>query len=189
MMEGGGNVTTTRSIGERGSSQNSGFSEMNKNNSNKTNSDRENKVAAVGEDEEGNEKEENEKARLQRELSNNFSKIVMERMAIEEFLETTSTQCTEEGLKSVFRNMRNNELGVFFRNNHFSVIFKRDNRYVLSLTDEGFIDEPSIVWEIVYDNGAIDSDDIDHAEEMNDDALCTFDANTAERTRPFFLKR
>ena len=31
MMEGGGNVTTTRSIGERGSSQNSGFSEMNKN--------------------------------------------------------------------------------------------------------------------------------------------------------------
>ena len=94
----------------------------------------------------------------------------MERMAIEEFLETTSTQCTEEGLKSVFRNMRNNELGVFFRNNHFSVIFKRDNRYVLSLvTDEGFIDEPSIVWEIVYDNGAIDSDDIDHAEEMNDE--------------------
>ena len=93
-------------------------------------------------------------------------------MAIEEFLETTSTQCTEEGLKSVFRNMRNNELGVFFRNNHFSVIFKRDNRYVLSLvTDEGFIDEPSIVWEIVYDNGAIDSDDIHHAEEINDEAL------------------
>ena len=189
MMEGGGNVTTTRSIGERGSSQNSGFSEMNKNNSNKTNSDSENKVAAVGEDEEGNEKEENEKARLQRELSNNFSKIVMERTAIEEFLETTSTQCTEEGLKSVFRNMRNNELGVFFRNNHFSVIFKRDNRYVLSLvTDEGFIDEPSIVWEIVYDNGAIDSDDIDHAEETNDDALARLMREQRARERDqFFL--
>ena len=187
MMEGGGNVTTTRSIGERGSYQNS-FSEMNKNNSN-TNSDSENKVAAVGEDEEGNEKEENEKARLQRELSNNFSKIVMERTAIEEFLETTSTQCTEEGLKSVFRNMRNNELGVFFRNNHFSVIFKRDNRYVLSLvTDEGFIDEPSIVWEIVYDNGAIDSDDIDHAEETNDDALARLMREQRARERDqFFL--
>jgi hypothetical protein len=99
-------------------------------------------LCLIGEEEE---REEDERVRLQKQISNDFNKIVMERTAIEEFLEATSTQCTEEGLKSVLSNMRNNELGVFFRNNHFSVIFKRDNQYLLSLvTDEGFIDEPSI---------------------------------------------
>ena len=101
--------------------------------------------------------------------NNNFSKIVLERAAIEEFLDSTPTQCTEDGLKSVFGAMRNNELGVFFRNNHFSVIFKRDNQFLLSLvTDEGFIDEKNIVWEIVYDDDAIDETDIDYAEEKDD---------------------
>ena len=167
MMEGGSNVTTPRSK----SNQNSFSENNNKSNSNNNNdnSNSEKSLAAIGEEEE---REEDERVRLQKQISNDFNKIVMERTAIEEFLEATSTQCTEEGLKSVFGNMRNNELGVFFRNNHFSVIFKRDNQYLLSLvTDEGFIDEPSIVWEIVYDDGAIDDDDIDYAEETDDDQL------------------
>ena len=170
-MEGGSNVTTPRSTGARQSSssnQNS-FSENKGKSGDNRNSNSEKSLAGISETEE---EAEDERVRLQKQISSNFDKVVMERTAIEEFLEATSTQCTEEGLKSVFSNMRNNELGVFFRNNHFSVIFKRDNQYLLSLvTDEGFIDEPSIVWEIVYDDGAIDDGDIDYAEETDDEQL------------------
>ena len=108
MMEGGSNVTTPGSK----SNQNSFSENNNKSNSNNNNdnSNSEKSLAAIGEEEE---REEDERVRLQRQISNNFNNIVMERTAIEEFLEATSTQCTEEGLKSVFGNMRNNELGVF----------------------------------------------------------------------------
>ena len=170
-MEGGSNVATPRSTGARqsdSSNQNS-FSENKDKSGDNRNSNSEKSLAGISETEE---EAEDERVRLQKQISSNFDKVVMERTAIEEFLEATSTQCTEEGLKSVFSNMRNNELGVFFRNNHFSVIFKRDNQYLLSLvTDEGFIDEPSIVWEIVYDDGAIDDGDIDYAEETDDEQL------------------
>jgi len=170
-MEGGSNVTTPRSTGaqQSGSSNQNSFSENKGKSGDNRNSNSEKSLAGISETEE---EAEDERVRLQKQTSSNFDKVVMERTAIEEFLEATSTQCTEEGLKSVFSNMRNNELGVFFRNNHFSVIFKRDNQYLLSLvTDEGFIDEPSIVWEIVYDDGAIDDGDIDYAEETDDEQL------------------
>lgn len=38
---------------------------------------------------------------------------------------------------------------MFFRNNHFSVLFNRDHKLFMLVTDEGFVDQPSAVWELL----------------------------------------
>ncbi len=43
--------------------------------------------------------------------------------------------------------IRERELLVFFRNNHFSTMFKFSGLVYLLVTDVGFRDQPSIVWE------------------------------------------
>ena len=47
----------------------------------------------------------------------------------ENFLETTASQLTTHGLDQLRKTMRDGELAVFFRNNHFSTIY----RYQVSL--------------------------------------------------------
>jgi hypothetical protein len=69
--------------------------------------------------------------------------------SIEEFLERTQSQLTYVGLLELHQKVKPRELCVFFRNNHFSTMFKRDDGGSLFLlaTDEGYADQPLIVWE------------------------------------------
>jgi hypothetical protein len=69
----------------------------------------------------------------------------------EKFLGETSSQLTLFGLHSLRDAMNNNQLGVFFRNNHFSTVLKFDNKLYLLVTDEGYINEPGVVWERLDD--------------------------------------
>ncbi|KAJ3423368.1 ubiquitin carboxyl-terminal hydrolase miy1 [Anaeramoeba flamelloides] len=55
------------------------------------------------------------------------------------FIEENKTQATYYGLSKLRKSMKELEIGVFFRNNHFSTIFKnKDGNLYLLLTDDGF---------------------------------------------------
>jgi len=70
---------------------------------------------------------------------------------ISNFLSSNASQLTFQGLYCVCAEMRDGQLGVFFRNNHFSTILKRGTTLHLLVTDLGYKDEPSVVWETLTD--------------------------------------
>ena len=70
---------------------------------------------------------------------------------LSDFLDTTANQLTFAGLMGLHEAIRNNTLCVFFRNNHFSTLLKRDDKLYLLVTDLGYADENSIVWELLDD--------------------------------------
>jgi hypothetical protein len=76
---------------------------------------------------------------------------------IETFLEETSNQLTYYGLVSLHESMQERQVAAFFRNNHFSTILKYRG-YIYSLvTDQGYSNEPSVVWELINEiNGDTD---------------------------------
>jgi hypothetical protein len=53
--------------------------------------------------------------------------------------------------------MRDNQLSVFFRNNHFSTIWKNQNQLLVLVSDQGYLDHTSIVFETLTD---IDNDSL-----------------------------
>uniref|UniRef100_UPI00358F311D ubiquitin carboxyl-terminal hydrolase MINDY-2-like isoform X4 n=1 Tax=Myxine glutinosa TaxID=7769 RepID=UPI00358F311D len=65
----------------------------------------------------------------------------------EQFLDNTATQLTYHGLCEVNKNIKEGELCVFFRNNHFSTIYKHKGQLYLLVTDQGFLREDKVVWE------------------------------------------
>ena len=74
-----------------------------------------------------------------------------EGIVIEHFLNETASQFTYEGCHQLHQVMKDNQLAVFFRNNHFSTIFKRNGLLYLLVTDQGYLKVPQIVWEKVND--------------------------------------
>jgi len=62
------------------------------------------------------------------------------------FLRQTATQLTYYGLCELHRVLKDNQLCVFFRNNHFSTMFKYKGELYILITDAGFRNEPT-VWE------------------------------------------
>ena len=71
------------------------------------------------------------------------------------FLEETASQLTIHGLCELNTSVKEGTLCVFFRNNHFSTLFKRKNELFLLATDQGFIKESNVVWETL---SSIDGD-------------------------------
>jgi hypothetical protein len=67
--------------------------------------------------------------------------------ALEDFLDSTRTQLSYHGLAELHSFVRENELCVFFRNNHFSTMFKHQGSLYLLLTDVGYEHRPGYVWE------------------------------------------
>ncbi|CAG8510773.1 3961_t:CDS:2 [Ambispora gerdemannii] len=70
-----------------------------------------------------------------------------------QFLISTATQLTYHGLQTLVEDLRPGHLCVLFRNNHFSTLYKHSETsslYVL-VTDAGFINERSVVWETLTD--------------------------------------
>lgn len=66
---------------------------------------------------------------------------------ISNFLKSNASQLTFYGLFSLQEGLNERELCVFFRNNHFSTMFKFKGELYLLATDQGFMNQPDLVWE------------------------------------------
>ncbi|NWV07638.1 MINY1 hydrolase, partial [Ptilonorhynchus violaceus] len=78
------------------------------------------------------------------------SSLVSEGLVAEQFLEASASQLTFHGLCELTATAREGELGVFFRNNHFSTITKHKGHLYLLVTDQGFLQEEGVVWESLH---------------------------------------
>lgn len=66
---------------------------------------------------------------------------------IDNFLKTNASQLTFYGLFCLQEGLKERELCVFFRNNHFSTMFKLEGELYLLATDQGYMNQPDLVWE------------------------------------------
>ncbi|CAI9288922.1 unnamed protein product [Lactuca saligna] len=66
---------------------------------------------------------------------------------IRNFLKNSASQLTIYGLFSLQEGLKERELCVFFRNNHFNTMFKFEGELYLLATDQGYISQPDLVWE------------------------------------------
>ena len=53
--------------------------------------------------------------------------LMSKSLVAQNFLEESASQLTYHGLCELVLNMKDNELAIFFRNNHFSTIYKHNN--------------------------------------------------------------
>ncbi|XP_028453532.1 ubiquitin carboxyl-terminal hydrolase MINDY-1 isoform X2 [Perca flavescens] len=90
------------------------------------------------------------------------SSRVSEGLVAEQFLESTATQLSYHGLCELNTTAKEGEISVFFRNNHFSTMIKHKGHLYLLVTDQGFLQEDSLVWESLHnvegDGNFCDSD-------------------------------
>ncbi|KAI9111219.1 hypothetical protein K1719_017830 [Acacia pycnantha] len=66
---------------------------------------------------------------------------------IKSFLRNNASQLTFYGLFCLQGGLEDRELCVFFRNNHFSTMFKYEGGLYLLATDQGYLNQPDLVWE------------------------------------------
>ena len=71
-------------------------------------------------------------------------------VVMETFLRDSAAQLTVAGLFQLHETLREHELAVFFRNNHFNTLFRHRDKLYLLVTDLGYIHEP-VVWELLGD--------------------------------------
>ncbi|CAF3942326.1 unnamed protein product [Rotaria sordida] len=90
-----------------------------------------------------------------RQKQSNNKELARESLLIEQFLDENRSQLTHYGILQLHETMRDNQLAVFFRNNHFSTIWKNNKQLLLLVSDEGFANHTSIVFETLTD---IDND-------------------------------
>ena len=80
----------------------------------------------------------------------------------EQFLEESASQLTYHGICELNSVLKDGQLAVFFRNNHFSTVRKEKSVLYLLVTDQGFLNQPNVVWEtldnIQGDTGFVDQD-------------------------------
>jgi hypothetical protein len=79
--------------------------------------------------------------------------LLREGRVLEAFMDQTANQLTFYGLMQLHEHLRERQLCVFFRNNHFSTIFKVNGKLYLLVTDEGYGYEAGVVWELLDDVG------------------------------------
>eukprot|EP00276_Gloeochaete_wittrockiana_P002657 CAMPEP_0184674452 /NCGR_PEP_ID=MMETSP0308-20130426/87244_1 /TAXON_ID=38269 /ORGANISM="Gloeochaete witrockiana, Strain SAG 46.84" /LENGTH=550 /DNA_ID=CAMNT_0027122053 /DNA_START=493 /DNA_END=2145 /DNA_ORIENTATION=- len=65
---------------------------------------------------------------------------------LQHWLEVSQSQLTHHGLCELHSTVKERELCLFFRNNHFSTLFKFGGLLYLLMTDEGYLRSP-VVWE------------------------------------------
>ncbi|KAF0700417.1 Aste57867_9042 [Aphanomyces stellatus] len=76
-----------------------------------------------------------------------YDQIASEGPLIDRFLADSASQLTYCGLVSLHEQLKERELAVFFRNNHFATLFKWQGALYLLVTDAGYYDEPTVIWE------------------------------------------
>lgn len=64
-----------------------------------------------------------------------------------QFLEESALQLTFHGLCELNEKMRDGELAIMFRNNHFSTLYKQKGELFELMSDQGFLKESSVVWQ------------------------------------------
>lgn len=71
------------------------------------------------------------------------------KLLAEDFLKSTASQLTYYGLGALHSILNPNDLGILFRNNHFSTVFKHptNNRLYTLVTDSGYLNHKEVVWE------------------------------------------
>ncbi|KAJ3414040.1 Ubiquitin carboxyl-terminal hydrolase MINDY-1 [Chytridiales sp. JEL 0842] len=75
-------------------------------------------------------------------------KAIHEGLVCQSFLNTTASQLTYHGLNSLVESLPPHSLSVFFRNNHFSTLYKHHEKGLFTLvTDQGFVNAHGAVWE------------------------------------------
>eukprot|EP00483_Globobulimina_turgida_P007369 UN07383 len=76
------------------------------------------------------------------------AEIEQEKDMIRQFLTDYQQQLTAHGLTRMHEVMNENEIAIFFRNNHFSAIYKRQGCIWELVTDEGIVDaDGRITWQ------------------------------------------
>ncbi|XP_053717670.1 ubiquitin carboxyl-terminal hydrolase MINDY-1 isoform X1 [Synchiropus splendidus] len=78
------------------------------------------------------------------------SSLVSEGLVAEQFLESTATQLSYHGLCELNSTANDEEISVFFRNNHFSTMIKHKGHLYLLVTDQGFLEQEQLVWESLH---------------------------------------
>ncbi|GFO31126.1 ubiquitin carboxyl-terminal hydrolase mindy-1 [Plakobranchus ocellatus] len=73
--------------------------------------------------------------------------MVTQALTAEQFLERSASQLTYHGLAELSSVVKENELCVFFRNNHFNTLYRHNSELFLLVTDQGFLTESQVVWE------------------------------------------
>lgn len=66
---------------------------------------------------------------------------------VRDWMDRNSSQLSVYGLMQLMHHLPEGELAVFFRNNHFSTIFKLNRSLYLLVTDQGYLAETELVWE------------------------------------------
>lgn len=82
-----------------------------------------------------------------RKASSPGERAVRDALLIREFLDGCPSQLTVHGLASLVEGLEGGQLAVFFRNNHFNVMYKQGGSLYLLVTDQGYLYEPEVVWE------------------------------------------
>lgn len=68
---------------------------------------------------------------------------------MEAFYIDTAAQLTFYGLMRLYELVKERELCVFFRNDHFSTVFRIGNKLYSLVTDLGYEHVPEVVWELL----------------------------------------
>ncbi|KAF3931791.1 hypothetical protein ABW19_dt0206661 [Dactylella cylindrospora] len=86
-------------------------------------------------------------------ISAEDSEIAAKGHEIQEFLNSASTQITSYGLNVLQRKLQPGSWSIFFRNDHFSVLYKhaRNGELYTLVTDGGYASYEEIVWESLVD--------------------------------------
>lgn len=66
---------------------------------------------------------------------------------VKHFLDRSCHQLTQFGLTVLHEYLKDGQMVVFFRNNHFNTLTKHDGLLYLLVTDFGYANVPSVVWE------------------------------------------
>lgn len=82
---------------------------------------------------------------------NSSEAIVREGLLAESFLEQNASQLTYHGLCELNSEIKEEELCVFFRNNHFNTLYKFKGKLYLLVTDQGYLNQSKIIWETLAD--------------------------------------
>lgn len=74
---------------------------------------------------------------------------------IDEFLSNNSTEFTPAGFQVLLDSLNDNQIFLFFRNDHFNTCIKHEGSIYSLVTDIGYINQPDVVWLplSIYDEG------------------------------------
>ena len=81
--------------------------------------------------------------------SNKTENVLQRGRIIDSFLDDSKGQITYTGLLQLHEELKERQLVVFYRNAHFSTLFKLDGRLFVLVTDEGYRDVDNVCWELL----------------------------------------